>query len=421
MVELWLKFKDPSGNEQRVAVDKERFTVGRHSENDLPIADGRLSREHVVIERFGDVFVITDRGSSNGTELNGERISEPVSLKHGDKLSLGGMDMELELTSDTPASATPAIDTAAGTDARASEASTGMVVREDSGIPKAAYIIAPIFMLLILLGLGTALFLGGGNKPSPENSNLFDSRDFDDPPKGRKNKESNSAGQSGDPTDIGRTSTYSGNTNTSPISNSVAAEPGVAKTEANGSAFLRKIAQNDPRAFLIGEPANAVYSRIKSLSSSPALASNITSARKNAAQIKSLAISKNLKPDLLAVAAIAKLGNSAGDILQTAQLMANPLDRLSTQLSNELGEECLVIIAAYDQGAAGDYMKMRNQLQDLATKMPDLVRDIRTIWFLRKQGKITDAEYDFAVRFLAIGAIAQNPHDFGVNAESLSF
>ncbi|MEP6946620.1 MAG: hypothetical protein ABJA02_11945, partial [Acidobacteriota bacterium] len=155
--------------------------------------------------------------------------------------------------------------------------------------------------------------------------------------------------------------------------------------------------------------------------SSAALASNIASARKNSAALKSLAVSKNLKPDLLAIAAITKLGNSSGDVLQTAQSMAATLDRLGTQLSNELGEECLVIIAAYDQGAAGDFMKMRNMLQDLATKMPDLARDIRTIWFLKKQGKITDAEYDFAVKFLAIGTIAQNPKDFGVSTEALTF
>jgi hypothetical protein len=64
---------------------------------------------------------------------------------------------------------------------------------------------------------------------------------------------------------------------------------------------------------------------------------------------------------------------------------------------------------------------MRNMLQDLATKMPDLARDIRTIWYLKKQGKISDGEYDMAVRFLAVGTIAQNPKDFGVNAEPLSF
>jgi hypothetical protein len=63
---------------------------------------------------------------------------------------------------------------------------------------------------------------------------------------------------------------------------------------------------------------------------------------------------------------------------------------------------------------------MRNMLQDLATKSPESSRAIRTIWFLEKQGKITPAEFEFALRFLAIGTITQNPKDFGVNAEALA-
>jgi hypothetical protein len=100
--------------------------------------------------------------------------------------------------------------------------------------------------------------------------------------------------------------------------------------------------------------------------------------------------------------------------------MADTLDKLATQIGSELANDSLLMIAAYDQGAGGDFMKMRNMLQDLATKSPDSARTIRTIWFLHKNSKITDAEYDFALNFLAIGTITQNPKDFGVNAEALT-
>jgi hypothetical protein len=79
-----------------------------------------------------------------------------------------------------------------------------------------------------------------------------------------------------------------------------------------------------------------------------------------------------------------------------------------------------MMIAAYDQGEKGDFMRLRNTLQDLATKFPESSRVIRSIWFLQKQGKITDSEFDFALRFLAIGTITQNPKDFGVKAEPLT-
>jgi hypothetical protein len=61
---------------------------------------------------------------------------------------------------------------------------------------------------------------------------------------------------------------------------------------------------------------------------------------------------------------------------------------------------------------------MRNMLQKLATDSPQLVREIRTIWYLKKNNKITDSEYEFALRFLAVGTIMQNPKAFGVNTEA---
>ena len=191
------------------------------------------------------------------------------------------------------------------------------------------------------------------------------------------------------------------------------------KIEQNGAAFLRKIAQNDPKAFLTGEQAARVNTKLKNIGKS-ALADNINSARKNAAQIKSLAAAKNMKPQFLAVAAITKLGNSRGDVVQTAAAIAEVYDKLGTHIGNEFAEDSLLMVAAYDQGVAGDTMKLRNMLQDLANKTQESTRTIRTIWFLEKNNKITSAEFDRALNFLTIGTITQNPKEFGVNAEALN-
>jgi hypothetical protein len=180
------------------------------------------------------------------------------------------------------------------------------------------------------------------------------------------------------------------------------------------------MAVNEPNAFLTGEQAQIVSGVIKQIGNSSAVAENINSARRNSTQLTSLASSKGLRPQLLATAALAKLGTSRGDVLKTAQEMAGTLDKLGQILSGELANESLLTIAAYDQGEAGDFMKMRNMLQDLAGKTAESPRTMRTIWFLHKNGKITDSEYNFALRFLAIGTITQNPKDFGVNAEALT-
>ena len=91
----------------------------------------------------------------------------------------------------------------------------------------------------------------------------------------------------------------------------------------------------------------------------------------------------------------------------------------STHRSGRTGDDAAVLIAAYQQGVAGDFLKMRNMLQKLATDFPESSREIRSIWFLEQKQKITKAEFDNALRFLAFGTLMQNPKDFGVNSEPL--
>jgi hypothetical protein len=192
-----------------------------------------------------------------------------------------------------------------------------------------------------------------------------------------------------------------------------------AKVEKSAASFLRRIAQNDSTAFLTSEQSQQVNSRLKQLNGSQAIGANIESARKSATQIKSLATSKGIKPQFLANAALAKLGNSRGDVLQTAQSMADVLGKLHTEIGDERSDDCLLMIAAFDQGQRGDFQGLRNMLQDMSNKFPESSRAIRTIWFLQKQNKISASEFNFAIDFIAIGTISESPKDFGVNAEPL--
>lgn len=411
MPELFLKFKDINGQEQRVPVDKAKFAVGRHSANDLAIADGRLSREHLLIERFGDVFVVSDRGSSNGSKLNGEALTAPAAITENCRLDLGGFEIDAEFETDQP-EAQPAEEPAAA----AAPPAAPPAAPAPGGIPTSFFYIAPAVAVFILVGVGLALFLFGGNGKQQNRDIVITDDPIDEPVK-RKTPvgPTTSAANLGDVVPSGPTPT--GNTDV-PAMPPAGDLTETAKLEENAKSFLRAIAQNDKRGFITGANAQIVGARIASIKSSSSLADNIASARKSAGQIRTLAQSKNLKPQLLAAAAITKLGSQRGDVLQTAQSMADTLDKLSVQVGNELGDDCLLMIAAYDQGASGDFMRMRNMLQKLATDSPQLVREIRTIWYLKKNGKITDSEYDFAVRFLAVGTIMQNPKAFGVNTEA---
>ncbi len=78
------------GRDERIALDGSRCTVGAAVENDIALdRDPNVSRLHAVFERFPAGWTITDLGSSNGTFLNGQRIWNAVSLRHGDELRVG--------------------------------------------------------------------------------------------------------------------------------------------------------------------------------------------------------------------------------------------------------------------------------------------------------------------------------------------
>jgi len=56
--------------------------------SDLKLLDGKISRDHCVIEVVRDHHIIIDLESANGTIVNGERIRKSV-LKEGDFIRLG--------------------------------------------------------------------------------------------------------------------------------------------------------------------------------------------------------------------------------------------------------------------------------------------------------------------------------------------
>jgi len=63
--------------------------VGREASNGVAINDGEVSRKHAKLSLQGSTYVIQDLGSTNGTFINGKRISTPQVLNPGDAVSFG--------------------------------------------------------------------------------------------------------------------------------------------------------------------------------------------------------------------------------------------------------------------------------------------------------------------------------------------
>src|SRR4026207_845788 len=86
-----------------------RTTVGRVPDNDFQIGEGSVSSHHAEILLQGKDVLIKDLDSTNGTFINGERITDGV-LKPGQILRLGMIEMRLEAGDVAPASTKKVLD-----------------------------------------------------------------------------------------------------------------------------------------------------------------------------------------------------------------------------------------------------------------------------------------------------------------------
>src|SRR3954465_11888518 len=82
-----------TGRTYELKVDK--TTIGRLDDNAFPITEPSVSSHHCEVLLNGNDVVIKDLNSTNGTFINGDKISESK-LKPGQVLRLGQIEMRLE-------------------------------------------------------------------------------------------------------------------------------------------------------------------------------------------------------------------------------------------------------------------------------------------------------------------------------------
>ena len=70
-------------------IDLEDVRLGRDLSNNISISDPEVSRHHARFFIQNDNVFVEDLGSTNGTFLNGERISTPQQLRSGDVVTFG--------------------------------------------------------------------------------------------------------------------------------------------------------------------------------------------------------------------------------------------------------------------------------------------------------------------------------------------
>jgi S1-C subfamily serine protease len=166
---------------QRETFDQPLITIGRHPQNDLRFdveKDADVSSRHAEVRVAGDTVTLRDIGSTNGTFINGQRLTGDHFLADGDVIAFGADGPQVtfhrtgaaapaatRLGQASPAAGTPAVSGSAGTGparrdtnlriAAAVEAQTGMLRKMIVGLG-----------VLVVAGVGVAYWIG--NRGSAE-------------------------------------------------------------------------------------------------------------------------------------------------------------------------------------------------------------------------------------------------------------
>lgn len=88
------------GGEQRFALGEGHYRLGSSPESDLCLRQATVSRRHAEIRISGVKATIRDLGSSNGTTVNGARLTEWTRIAPGDSLRVGQVELAIEELSD---------------------------------------------------------------------------------------------------------------------------------------------------------------------------------------------------------------------------------------------------------------------------------------------------------------------------------
>jgi len=73
----------------------EALSIGRSSDSTIVIQDDYTSTHHARLENRAGVWFVNDLGSTNGTLVDGKRISSPVELRIGTTVTVGETTFEI--------------------------------------------------------------------------------------------------------------------------------------------------------------------------------------------------------------------------------------------------------------------------------------------------------------------------------------
>ncbi len=84
---------------------KPMMTIGRKQGMDVQLEDSAMSRWHATVFADGGQWFLSDKGSTNGTFLDGQRLAadQPVALRNGSLAEIGDLKLQFKVSAVAPA------------------------------------------------------------------------------------------------------------------------------------------------------------------------------------------------------------------------------------------------------------------------------------------------------------------------------
>ena len=382
-MQLDLFYIDEDGREQQVPVAANQFSIGRAEGNDLVINDAGISRRHVLLTFFSGVVQVTDYGSANGTFVNGRAIEGSSTLKHGDVLTLGSTcKVRISLSDSVMAAATSAVSTPA--------ISTPLPANHSANVS------LPNFSPMLLAGIATGVILLIAvvsiavitlkKKSQPQQAVDLNSQ--------VNMVLSTQATSTSIPT---KTEMSSG----TPVVQSSGNDP----IEKAAIQVIRKISSDQSYPFTPVMLAE-IKRRVDQLQAG-SIANAMRTIESQGGDIAVSVRSQGIRPEMVYYIGLAETnGGQSGNVLAAARNAVPEINFLRAHFGTNFADQTLLTIAAMK--VPGGNKKSHPLLGCMRNKVSNPQSE-RNVWFLHDKGCLSDGAFDFVVRVLACGVVAEMP------------
>lgn len=87
---------EKGGSTERHEFEQNEVTIGRVQGNDIILGKGNVSKRHSRLVLKDGRFIVVDLKSTNGTYVNGRKVTSPIVVKPGDKIYIGDFTLTIE-------------------------------------------------------------------------------------------------------------------------------------------------------------------------------------------------------------------------------------------------------------------------------------------------------------------------------------